>query len=241
MPEGQERHGGMLPADAAPAGDGQAIHHVRRHQDRAAGQCNAFFSHARGTTFLCGALKSFFPIGNDAQEKHHGDHGHLRQGGDEAGWINLDPQPDPRLLRPWRRRRDVRLRRAAIPPCDPWPVRLRSGPLHLRPPVQLPRAAQVLYAPLPIPHRLISSKLLSERLSRCADNCSLQEYEYWLDLFNFNIVDTLKVPDVPGEYVLSFRWGAPNTSPSVCRICAGWICARRARLRNRRVVWRKRC
>ena len=74
------------------------------------------------------------------------------------------------------------------------------------------------------PHSLslivwFSSKLrtLSERLSRCADNCSLQEYEYWLDLFNFNIVDTLKVPDVPGEYVLSFRWGAPNTSPSVCR------------------------
>ena len=28
----------------------------------------------------------------------------------------------------------------------------------------------------------------------------------WLDLFNFNVVDTLKVPDAPGDYVLSWRW-----------------------------------
>lgn len=28
-----------------------------------------------------------------------------------------------------------------------------------------------------------------------------------LDLFNFNVIDTLKVPDVKGEYVLSWRWG----------------------------------
>ena len=36
-------------------------------------------------------------------------------------------------------------------------------------------------------------------------NCSLSEYWTWIDLFNFNIVDTLKVPDVaPGDYVLSW-------------------------------------
>lgn len=37
-------------------------------------------------------------------------------------------------------------------------------------------------------------------------NCSTTEYLYWLDLFNFNVVDKLKVPDVKGDYVLSFRW-----------------------------------
>lgn len=37
-------------------------------------------------------------------------------------------------------------------------------------------------------------------------NCSLQEFRFWTDLFNFNIIDTLKVPDAPGDYVLSFRW-----------------------------------
>ena len=76
------------------------------------------------------------------------------------------------------------------------------------------------------PHSLSSSKLrtLSERLSRCADNCSLQEYEYWLDLFNFNIVDTLKVPDVPGEYVLSFRWDCEQT-PQIWAGCSDIISA----------------
>ena len=30
--------------------------------------------------------------------------------------------------------------------------------------------------------------------------------------FNFNIVDTLKVPDKPGDYVLSFRWDCEQVS-----------------------------
>jgi hypothetical protein len=45
-------------------------------------------------------------------------------------------------------------------------------------------------------------------------NCSLQEYEYWLDLFNFNVVDTLKVPDVKGDFVLSWRWDCEQTPQS---------------------------
>ena len=50
-----------------------------------------------------------------------------------------------------------------------------------------------------------------------------------LDLFNFNVVDTLKVPDVKGEYVLSWRWGkqrgSPLYAPVICT-CTAELAAR---------------
>ena len=42
-------------------------------------------------------------------------------------------------------------------------------------------------------------------------NCSFEEYNRLTDLFNFNIADTIKVPNAPGDYVLSFRWGTLTT------------------------------
>ena len=46
-------------------------------------------------------------------------------------------------------------------------------------------------------------------------NCSLEEYMHWTDIFNFNIADHVKVPDAPGDYVLSFRWVRPPLSKPV--------------------------
>ena len=40
-------------------------------------------------------------------------------------------------------------------------------------------------------------------------DCNMLEFKFWLDLFNFEIVDTVQVPaDLKaGKYILSFRWG----------------------------------
>ena len=51
-------------------------------------------------------------------------------------------------------------------------------------------------------------------------NCSLEEYLHWTDIFNFNIADHVKVPDAPGDYVLSFRWYRPPLAkPILLRAC----------------------
>lgn len=42
----------------------------------------------------------------------------------------------------------------------------------------------------------------------------------WNHMFHFNVVDTLRVPDVPpGEYVLSFRWDCEQT-PQIWSMCS---------------------
>jgi hypothetical protein len=48
-----------------------------------------------------------------------------------------------------------------------------------------------------------------------------KDFEYWTDLFNFNIVDLVEIPaDLPpGDYVLSFRWDCEQT-PQIWSQCA---------------------
>ena len=50
-------------------------------------------------------------------------------------------------------------------------------------------------------------------------NCSFAELFSWVERFNFNIVDTLKVPDAIGDYVLSFRWDSEQ-SPQIWTGCS---------------------
>jgi hypothetical protein len=47
------------------------------------------------------------------------------------------------------------------------------------------------------------------------------QFEYWTDLFSFNIVDLVEIPaDLPpGDYVLSFRWDCEQT-PQIWAQCA---------------------
>ena len=49
--------------------------------------------------------------------------------------------------------------------------------------------------------------------------CTASEYAYWAGAFNFNVVDKLEVPDVKGDYVLSWRWDSEQT-PQVWAGCA---------------------
>jgi len=51
--------------------------------------------------------------------------------------------------------------------------------------------------------------------------CSAAEWDFWSERFNFNIIDTVRVPtNLPtGEYVLSFRWDCEQT-PQIWTNCA---------------------
>jgi len=48
-----------------------------------------------------------------------------------------------------------------------------------------------------------------------------KEFDYWTDVFSFNIVDLVQIPAdlVPGDYVLSFRWDCEQT-PQIWQNCA---------------------
>jgi hypothetical protein len=56
----------------------------------------------------------------------------------QAPRLDLDPEPRARVLRPGRRRRDERLRRAPVPAAGPRPLRLRPRPLHQARPAPFP-------------------------------------------------------------------------------------------------------
>jgi hypothetical protein len=50
--------------------------------------------------------------------------------------------------------------------------------------------------------------------------CTPQEKAHWVDLFDFNIVDLVRVPELPsGEYLLSFRWDGEQT-PQIWAGCS---------------------
>jgi len=50
--------------------------------------------------------------------------------------------------------------------------------------------------------------------------CSDEEYSMWVNRFNFNIIDTVEVPEgIEGEYVLSWRWDSEQT-PQVWAGCS---------------------
>lgn len=51
--------------------------------------------------------------------------------------------------------------------------------------------------------------------------CSQEEYDYWTEKFNFNIIDMVKVPaNLPkGDYLLSFRWDCEQT-PQIWADCS---------------------
>jgi len=50
---------------------------------------------------------------------------------------------------------------------------------------------------------------------------SAEQFQYWTDLFSFNIIDRVQIPAdlAPGDYVLSFRWDCEQT-PQIWNNCA---------------------
>ena len=58
--------------------------------------------------------------------------------------------------------------------------------------------------------------------ARCGDGdwCAPEETSFWRRRFNFNIIDSVRVPALsPGHYTLSFRWDCEQT-PQIWNSCS---------------------